>query len=185
MADSPPKRPILHLPKKPPQRTFRYVEDGTFPIPHFVAYLDKGANLLIINRDNFAKLTEAQKAEVLKTDSVVTTLRPHIEAPIAEPPPTPPRTPPQPHVEAPVAEPPPIPPQSPPQPPAVWREEDGSVNLFKDFWIRLPFYLYVAVSIWIFVWILMQPNFGGNDYCGYECQKLHQEEVDQANSEFH
>jgi hypothetical protein len=63
--DGAPKAPILSLPKKPPQRTIRYVEDGTIPLPDVVAYLDKGTNLLIVNRDNFAKLTEAQRATVL------------------------------------------------------------------------------------------------------------------------
>jgi hypothetical protein len=42
--DGAPKGPILSLPKKPPQRTIRYVEDGTIPLPDVVAYLDKGTN---------------------------------------------------------------------------------------------------------------------------------------------
>jgi hypothetical protein len=50
-----------------PARIFRYVEPGTLPSRDLVSIYDKSQNLLIIDRANFAKLTDTDRHRVLRT----------------------------------------------------------------------------------------------------------------------
>lgn len=48
-------------------RIIRYVDAGTLPATNLLALYDKGANLLIIDRDYFGKLSATEQHIVLRT----------------------------------------------------------------------------------------------------------------------
>lgn len=50
-----------------PPRLIRYVERGTLPNTNLLAIYDKSQNLLIIDREHFARLDWAQKHLTLRT----------------------------------------------------------------------------------------------------------------------
>ena len=59
--------PFAFNPDDRPARIFRYVEPGTLPSRDIVSLYSKEANLLIIDKANFEKLSPMQKHLVLRT----------------------------------------------------------------------------------------------------------------------
>jgi len=64
-----------------PARLFRYMEPGAMPGDNLLTLYYEEQNLLIINREEFEKLTDFEQKQVLRTQQPCLTIRPRNDKP--------------------------------------------------------------------------------------------------------